>query len=145
DVVVSGPPIAFAAVYLWLAVKSHLFALDYAHEVWPAGHRVLAGASPVGPTTAEGLRRALQTNSALPHPAPAALAIAPFSLLPVHVATGLFFTMLVASALLALYAVGVRDWRCYMAIFLWSPVLSALQTANFTLLLVLLAALVWRY
>ena len=44
-----------------------------------------------------------------------------------------------------LFALDVRDWRCYGAAFLWAPVLSAIQTVNLTLLLVLAAALAWRW
>jgi len=68
----------------------------------------------------------------------------PFALLPVHVAAGIFMALLVGCALAALWIVGVRDWRCYAAIFLWGPVLIALQTANVTLLLAFGAALAWR-
>jgi hypothetical protein len=44
-----------------------------------------------------------------------------------------------------LLVLDVRDWRCYGAVFLWTPVLSAIQTVNLTLLLVLAAALAWRW
>jgi hypothetical protein len=47
--------------------------------------------------------------------------------------------------LATLRALDVRDWRCYGVVFLWPPVLSAIQTGNVTLLLGLCAALVWRF
>ena len=47
--------------------------------------------------------------------------------------------------ILALRLLGVRDWRCYCAAFLWSPVLIGVQTANFTLLLAFGIAVAWHY
>jgi hypothetical protein len=75
----------------------------------------------------------------------AALVAAPFTLLPVGVADVLVTVALIAAAMGALRVVGVRDWRVYGVIFLWPPVLSAIQTGNLTLVLCLLAALAWKY
>ena len=44
-----------------------------------------------------------------------------------------------------LWLLGVRDWRCYVAAFLWVSVFNAVQTANVTLPLVLAAAVCWRW
>ncbi len=44
-----------------------------------------------------------------------------------------------------LWALDVRDWRCYGAAFLWPAVFSGIQTANVTLFLVCASALAWRY
>ena len=38
----------------------------------------------------------------------------------------------------------MRDWRCYGIAFLWTPVLSAMQTGNLTLLLLVGCALCWH-
>jgi alpha-1,2-mannosyltransferase len=116
-------------------------AVDFEGSFWPAGRHVLHGQSPFPPPT----RNALATGFAFVYPAPTALLVAPFALLPVHPAAALFTVLLFACALLALYAVGVRDLRCYLAIFFWWPMQAAIQTANVTLLLTLGAALVWRY
>ena len=56
-------------------------------------------------------------------------------------ATGLVLGCLV----LTLWALQVRDWRVYGVTLLWPPVIDAYQTANLTLVLGLLLALVWRY
>ena len=53
--------------------------------------------------------------------------------------------LLTGAVLATLRALDVRDWRCYGVVFLWPPVLSAIQTGNVTLLLGLCAALVWRF
>jgi len=139
DVAVVGP--ILAAVYLaWFGFQ-HVFAYDFEQAFYPAARHVLAGASPFPPVT----HAALATGTAFVYPPLTALLVAPFALLPLPVAAGLFTSLLVASAVLALSILGVRDWRCYAAIFLWPPVLSGLQTANLTLLLTLGAAVVWRF
>ena len=54
--------------------------------------------------------------------------------------------MLVLLCLAAtLWVVGVRDWRVYGVASLWPPVIDSYQTANLTLPLALLVAIVWRY
>ena len=116
-------------------------AVDFKGSFWPAGRHVLHGESPFPPVT----RHALATGFAFVYPAPTALFVALFALLPVHPAAAVFTAMLFGCALVALYVVGVRDVRCYLAAFLWWPVEAAIQTANLSLLLTLGAALVWRY
>ena len=77
-------------------------------------------------------------------PLPALIAV-PLRALPLT-AAGLVVMLLLTGAVLAtLRALDVRDWRCYGVVFLWPPVLSAIQTGNVTLLLGLGAALVWRF
>ena len=80
-----------------------------------------------------------------PYPAPAALALAPFGLLPYTPAAVLFGLLAIASVPLALYALGVRDWRCYGAAFLTSASLSVIVAGALSSLLALGAALAWRY
>ena len=48
------------------------------------------------------------------------------------------------SVIVGLRLVGIRDWRCYGAAFLWAPVGFGIQTANLSLLLLLGLALLWR-
>jgi alpha-1,2-mannosyltransferase len=139
DVAAVGP--LLAVVYLtWFALQ-HVFAYDFEQAFYPAARHVLAGASPFPPVT----HAALSTGTAFVYPPFTAVLVAPLALLPLPVAAVLFTLLLTASAVLALYVLDVRDWRCYAAIFLWPPVLSGLQTANLTLLLALGAALVWRF
>lgn len=57
----------------------------------------------------------------------------------------LLTVLFVAAVPAVLFALDVRDWRCYGAALLWAPVLSAIQTVNLTLLLVVAAALAWRW
>ena len=69
-------------------------------------------------------------------------AIVPLSLLPVP--ADVFTVILIACVPVALWLFGVRDWRCYGIVFLWTPVLSAVQTGNLTLLLLLGCAACWH-
>jgi alpha-1,2-mannosyltransferase len=69
----------------------------------------------------------------------------PLTLLPLGVAEIVMMILLVGALVVTLFALGVRDWRCYGMPFLWPPVLSAIQTGNVTLLMALAAALVWRF
>jgi hypothetical protein len=78
------------------------------------------------------------------YPPLTAIAAIPFTVLPLE-AAGLVVMALLAVAMLAiLFVLGVRDWRCYGLVFLWPPVLSAIQTGSVTILLALGAALAWR-
>ena len=45
----------------------------------------------------------------------------------------------------SLWALSVRDWRCYAAALMWQPVSSAVQTANASIFIVLGTAMAWRY
>jgi len=79
-----------------------------------------------------------------PYPAPAVVLFAPFALLPIWFADVAFTAIVIGSLCFGLYLVGVGDWRCYGAAFLWAPVASGIQTANLTLLLLLGLAVLWR-
>jgi hypothetical protein len=84
------------------------------------------------------------TFPAGPYPASVAVLFAPLGLLPVQLAEVIFTAILVTALFCALHLVGVRDWRCYGAAFLWAPVAFGIQTANLTLLLLLGLAILWR-
>ena len=73
------------------------------------------------------------------------LVTVPFTVLPFEAAGLLVMVILVGAAIATPLVLGVRDWRCYGVLFLWPPVLSAIQTGNVSLLFALCAALVWRF
>jgi hypothetical protein len=74
-----------------------------------------------------------------------ALLTIPFTLLPGDSGAILFAGILIAAVAGILWAVGVRDWRCYGMAFLWPPVLSGVHGESISILLALAAALVWRF
>ena len=77
-------------------------------------------------------------------PLPAIAAI-PFTAVSLSIAEILVMSAQVLVLLAIPLVLGVRDWRCYGVVFLWPPVISAIQTSNPTLLFALAAALAWRY
>jgi Glycosyltransferase family 87 len=120
--------------------SAHQVAVDFHHDFWVAGFRVLHGLSPYDWT-----RQQIAALVSFPYPAPAALVFVPFSLLRRGVSDLMFVALLLTACLLALRILNVRDWRVYTLVLLWWPVISAWQTANVTLLLVCGIAAVWRY
>jgi Glycosyltransferase family 87 len=115
-------------------------AIDF-RPFYRAAEDVLAGRNPYPGSDA------LLTASGHPYVYPPlpALASAPLTALPVGIASALVMAVLVLVALAIPFALGVRDWRCYGAVLLWPPVLSAIQTGNVTLWLALAAAVCWRF
>src|SRR5690242_11583672 len=95
---------------------------------WDGGRAVLAGG-----------------GGDFPYPAPAALALAPFGLLPYTLAATIFGLLAIAAVPLALYVLGVRDWRCFGMAFLTSATLSVVVAGALSSILALGAALAWRY
>src|SRR5262249_29286169 len=74
-----------------------------------------------------------------------AVVLAPFSVLPLKVASILWVLALAAAVVGALSLCGVRDVRCYLAACACPAVIAGLLYANASLLLVLAVALIWRY
>ena len=55
-----------------------------------------------------------------------------------------FAAILIACVPASVWFLGVRDWRCYGVVFLWAPVLAAVQTSNVTIPLLLGSAICWH-
>ncbi len=115
-------------------------ALDFHHELYPQAVAVVHGDDPYPPPDAD---LSDGTNAIWPMaavlPATALTALSPEA--ADWTATVLVLLTLVATLLV----LGVRDWRVYGVTLLWPPVIDSYQTANLTLPLALLVALVWRY
>ncbi len=130
-----------SAILLWVfaadVVRRDAFATDFHYAFWPAARHVLEGTSPYASVIDFG-------RLPFVYPAPAAVLLSPFGLLPRSVADILFTLLLAAAAILALRICRVRDWRCYGVALLWAPVFSAVQAANITLLLALGLAVLWK-
>lgn len=87
----------------------------------------------------------LGSGRAYVYPPLTAIAAVPLSLLPVSIAEGIVLMAGALAVIASLFAVGVRDWRCYVVGFCWMPVLSAVQLGNVSVFLGLAAALTWRF
>lgn len=134
-------PVLFTAWIAWYALSRNSFAVDFHHAFWPAGVDVLHGVTPYvaasSPDVANG--------TAFVYPAPAALLMVPFGLLPHGLADVTFTLLSLAAALVTLRLLAVRDWRLYGLVAMWPAVISSWQSANLSLLLALGIAAAWRY
>ena len=133
-------PVFFTLYMLWFSVRHHAFAFDFDRAFWPAGLRVIHGASPYVSSTSFAATHGL----AFVYPAPGALLFAAFAWLPRDLADVLFTVICMVAAAGTLWILGIRDWRIYGLTFLWPPVISGWQTANVSLLLALGIAVAWR-
>ena len=132
-------PILFPSIVLIAASQHNYIAVDFHAHFWPAAHQVLHGISPF-----PGPHDQITLGSFI-YPAFAAVVLVPFALLPRAVADPLFTVLLAAALFGTLRVLRIRDWRCYGIVLLWAPVFHALHTANFTILVALGLALLWRF
>jgi hypothetical protein len=110
------------------AARADLLAYDFRQTFLPAAESLLDGRSPY---------------PEYGYPPLVAFLSVPFALVP---SPELVLTaLLIACVPLSMWLLGVRDWRCYIAVFLWVSVFNAVQTANVTLLLLLGASACWRW
>ena len=110
---------------------------------WTSGVDVLHGRSPYPHVLPEVAQQ--RQFRPFVYPAPAAVALAPISLLPLGVASAFWGLLSVASIAGALYLLGVRDWRCYGIVFLWPATWSGLTNGTISPELVLGCAALWRF
>jgi hypothetical protein len=116
------------------------FAWDF-RAFYEGGHRYLDGKSPyVSRSLAD-----LTGQRTFVYPPPAAALFAPVTLLPYHLAAGLFVCVSGVMLVAALYLLGLRDIRCYAAVLIGAPALEGLDLGTVSPILVFLLALVWRY
>jgi hypothetical protein len=136
-----GLPLANAVLFCFFIVRAHgLF--DF-RTFWQAGHDVLAGRSPYPadlPTHASSA-----TFRPFVYPAPAAVFMAPFAMLPWLVAEGVWMVLGVAAIFVTLWLLEVRDWRCYGAVFMWPALWSSLGNGSVSLILLCACAALWRF
>jgi hypothetical protein len=123
-------PAVVVVTMVVIAVTTGPLAWDFRNELYPQAKTLLDGNNP----WPEGLWPPLAMVLAMP-----------FTVLPSGTAGVAFALLGLACMALALWLVGVRDWRVYGAVGLWPSVLGDIRIAHLTPLLCLLAALVWRY
>ena len=137
SLLLAGPVLTVG--FLVRACLRHGVAFDFMHASYMHGARdVWAGRSPYH-------RGDVAAGLAFLYPPLTAYAITPFLVLP-RLVTEVVVSLLGAAACFgALWVAGVRDRRCYLAAF-GSPVLFfSIQSGNISSLIILGAALVWRY
>ena len=132
-----------AIIVLWLVAVVYadgISAVDYRHDFWVAGFRVLHGTDLYSWT-----RGQILNGISFPYPAAAGVILAPLALLSRATSAGIFTALCIASLVLTLRVLEVRDWRIYGVALLWAPVVTGWQAGNLTLPLTLATAVIWRY
>jgi hypothetical protein len=133
-------PILTIVVLFSSALDSDSVAIDF-QQFYRAAETILDGDTPYlppgEPLTAWG--------GPYPYPPLPALLAIPFTALSLQAAGLVVMAMLIVVALAIPFVLDVRDWRCYVVLLVWPPVISAIQTGNVTLWFGLAAALGWRY
>lgn len=135
-----GAPLVLFWVLL-VAFRENALVFDFHHAYLPAARHLLDGDSPY-PSAAAA---ALAPKTAFVYPPLTAFLAIPFVALPPLVTDVLVSMLAIACVVLILRLLHVRDWRCYMIVFLWVPTHLAVQTGNVSLLIALGLALIWRY
>lgn len=113
-----------------VAMRGGPLALDFRNELYPQARELLAGHNPYP----ESIWPPVSTVVAMP-----------FTTMPSREAGVVFVIAGLACMALALWLVGVRDWRVYGVVGLWPQVLADIRIAHLTPLLCLLAAATFRY
>ena len=126
-------------IYICFHAGSHLQAVDFHDEFWPAARRILDGLSPYDRGWQD-----VNVGLAFPYPPLTGLAFVPFALIPRTLADVAFTAMTFAALPLTLRVLDLRDWRIYGLVLVWPPVCTAWQSANLTLLFALGIAYLWR-
>src|SRR5579871_914561 len=135
-------PLAVIALFISAAV-GHRFAFDFS-IFWAAARDVIHGHSPY-PQPATVLHPPPGQPEFFVYPPLLAVVLVPFGAVPFGAAAAVWTVVGVAAVALGLWLLRVRDWRCYMVAFASIPVLSSLRLGAISTLLMLAAALAWRW
>ena len=114
------------------------FAGDFHRAIYPQAQDLVQGRPVFDPPNAP-----ITGNNHL-FSVTAVLAATPLTLLRPDVADITMTVLIAVAATVTLGVLSVRDWRVYGLVFLWPPVISALQTGNLTIFIGLAAAFAWR-
>ena len=126
---------------LALAVVGPHHAFDFRNAYLSAAHAIAEGRSPY---PAEGAW-VIENDRAYVYPPTLAALLVPLTLLPEWLAVLLWTSLGVATIAGSLWLLAVRDVRVYAVACMWAPVYTAVQNGNASLLIMLLAAITWRF
>jgi len=133
-------PAVVVVLMIAIAIASGPLALDFHNELYPGARALIAGRDPF-PAAGTDLTR----GQNYVWPPMAGLVVSPLTLIPPTVADISMGILGLASVGLALWLVGVRDWRVFGVAALWPQVIGEIRISHLTPVLCVLAALVWRY
>ena len=134
-----------AVVWTYIRVRSGItddtIGFDFRGTLWDPSTAFLDGESPYPAP----VQSAVEVGNPALYPPLQMLLVAPLTFLPWWLGVTLWMAVLGGGMALALWALEVRDVRCYVLAFISAPVFGDLITGNATLLLVPLVALGWRW
>ena len=142
EVLFLGVAPACLCVFVLASVAHH--PTDFA-TFWTSGKDLLHGRSPYPASVRTFPAHPPRTFAPFVYPPVAAVLMAPFSVLPFHVALYAFVLADTAAVVLALRLLGVADWRCYGAALASAPVFAGSGLGTISALLLLGVAAAWRY
>jgi len=135
-------PVTFALLSIFLGyLNSWPIGFDFRGTLWEPARALLDGA-PIYP---EPTRDAVVLGNPAVYPPVFFLATVPLALIPVGVASWLWFCLLGVAVFTSIWILGVRDWRCHVLALTSPVVVHGLFYGNLTLLLMLPVAIAWRY
>ena len=135
-------PVAFALLLAFVGYgNSWPIGFDFRGTLWEPGART-ARRVPIYP---EPTRAAIELGNPAVYPPFVILLSVPLALLPVGAASPRVGALLGAGVVLALWILGVRDWRCHDLALASAPVLEGVFWGNLSLLILVPVALAWRY
>jgi alpha-1,2-mannosyltransferase len=121
-----------------VALSSHSPAIDMHWAYLPAAHEVIHGRSPYHV-------HSIRSGEAFVYPPLSAFLMVPFTFVPVALADALAMVLALTVPAAVLRLMNITDWRCYLIVYLWAPVMTAVQTANLIIVVALGIAALWRY
>jgi hypothetical protein len=134
--------LGFAALMVSAGIENRWdLGFDFRGTLWEPARSLLNGA-PVYP---EPARASIVVGNPAVYPPLFVLLVVPLTAVSSSVAAWLWLVVLAAVVFLAMWLVGVRDWRCHVLALTSPVVLQGLIWGNLTLVLVLPLALAWRY
>jgi hypothetical protein len=133
-------PVVALTLALWAYWGDNRLALDFHHELYRQADAVVHGHDVYDAPNAD-----LSDRQNFLWPMAAVLPVVPLTALPPGAADWLATALVIAALVAALWLLEVRDWRAYGVVLLWPATIEAIQTANVSLPLTLLVAVMWRY
>ena len=129
--------------YSWTSsgIEDGFLGFDFQGTMWDPAVAIREGRSPYPAPTVSGLEIG---NPAL-YPPLLVVLVTPLTTLPYAIGFSIWTGILVAALFGTLYALEVRDARCYALAALSAPAVTSFVFGNATLLLVPLVALAWRW
>lgn len=133
-------PLATLALALAAYAGDDRLALDFHHELYRQAEAVVDGRQAIDEPDTD-----LSDRASFLWPMAAVLPIVPVTAIPPEAADWLATLFVIATLVAALWVLQIRDWRLYGVVLLWPATIEAIQTANASLPLTLLVAVMWRY